>query len=321
MRAVAVTEFGGTPQLMDLPKPSPAAGEVLVRLVAASFNPFDRAVFDGFLRDLPHSFPLVIGFDGAGMVEEIGEQVDRFRPGDAVYGSFAHVPLGRGTLAEYIAIPENTLIDHVPDGISLKEAAAAPGAGMAAVGLLEETRIEARETVLIVGASGGVGGFAVQLASARGARVFATARPDDAHRLRSLGAVETVDYSTGSLVERVQGLAPDGIDVLLDLVSDPPGFLANVALVRDGGRAASLTYAAQADLLEGERIDALNFSLRLHPRAHDILEALGRALSGRPLDVQIEAELSLEQAAAAVGARGTRGARGKTVVSISPEDL
>lgn len=315
MKAVAVTEFGGPPSLMELPRPVPAAGEVLVRLEGASLNPFDRAVYDGFLRHLPHTFPLVIGFDGAGIVERLGGDVERFARGDRVYGSFAHLPLGRGTLAEYISIPADSLIGAAPSRLSLPEAAAAPGAGMTAVGLIAETRVASGETVLIVGASGGVGGFAVQLAAARGARVLATARPDATALVRSLGAWETVDYAQRPLVDRASELAPDGVDVLLDLVSDPEPFASHLALVRDGGRAVSLRYAAGEEALASERVDVANFSLREHPRAAEFLARLTREID-EGLRVTIESELSLERAPGAIAARELRGARGKTIVRI-----
>ncbi len=316
MKAVAVEEFGGTPRLMELSKPAPAPGEVLVRLVAASLNPFDRAVFDGFLRHLPHAFPLVIGFDGAGVVEEVGDGVERFEVGSDVYGSFAQMPLGKGTLAEYIAISDDALIDIAPRRIPLLEAAATPGAGMTAVGLIDDTGVSAGQTVLIVGAGGGVGGFAVQLASIKGAEVLATARSDSTERLRSLGAAETLDYGRGPIAERVREFAPGGVDVLLDLVSDPESFSANVELVRDGGRAVSLRYAAQEEASASGRVDVGNFSLREHPKAKEFLVGLGKAIDNDGLQVTIEAELSLEEAPAAIAKRELRGARGKTVIKI-----
>jgi NADPH2:quinone reductase len=316
MRAVAVTEFGGTPQLMELPKPVPEGDEVLVRLIGASPNPFDRAVYDGFLRHLPHTFPLIVGFDGAGIVEEVGEGVECFEKGSKVYGSFAHLPLGRGTFAEYIAIPSDSLIETAPTRISLLEAAAAPGAGMTAIGLVDETEISPGKTVLIVGASGGVGSFAVQLAAAKGARVLATAGPDVAERLLSLGAADTVDYAQRSVAEQTLEIEPGGVDVLLDLVSDPESFAANVELIRDGGRAVSLKYAANAQDLASDRIDVTNFSLREHPRAREFLQALGKAIDEENLQVIIETELRLHEAPEAIARRELRGARGKTVVKI-----
>jgi NADPH:quinone reductase len=318
VRAIAVTEFGGTPQLMELPKPVPGPGEVLVSLAGAAFNPFDRAISDGFLRHLPHTFPLILGADGAGIVEEVGEGVETFEEGGAVYGIFIHEPLGlgRGTLAEYIAVPTDAVIGPAPSRVSLVEAAAAPTAGMTAIGLVEETGIAAGEKVLIVGASGGVGSFAVQLAAARGARVIATGRPDATERLLSLGATETVDYAQASVAEQLPEIEPDGVDVLLDLVSDPEEFAANLELVRDGGRAMSIRYAAQAESLGSERIDVVNFNLREHSRAPSFLKDLAAAIDAGRLQVVIDAEMPLEKAPAAIASSGLGGARGKTVVAI-----
>src|SRR6202008_496513 len=108
---------------------------------------------------------------------------------------------------------------------------------------MDEARISAGQTVLIVGASGGVGSFAVQLAAARGARVLATARADAAQKVRWLGATETLDYERCSVSDFVSNLAPGGVDVLFDLASDPESFAAHLELVRPGGRAISIRYA------------------------------------------------------------------------------
>jgi NADPH:quinone reductase-like Zn-dependent oxidoreductase len=318
MRAVAVTEFGGTPELMELPDPVAGPGEILVRLAGAALNPFDRAISDGFLRHLPHTFPLILGADGAGVVEQVGEEVETLEVGDAVYGIFIHeaLGLGRGTLAEYVAVPSDAVIGPAPSRVSLVEAAAAPTAGMTAIGLVEETGVAAGQKVLIVGASGGVGSFATQLAAARGARVIATARPDATDRLRSLGAAETVDYGQRSVAEQLSEIEPGGVDVLLDLVSDPEAFATNLELVRDGGRAMSIRYAAQAESLGSDRIGVVNFNLREHPGAPGFLETLAAALDAGRLQVVIDAEVPLEQAPAAIASRSSGGARGKTVVTI-----
>jgi NADPH:quinone reductase-like Zn-dependent oxidoreductase len=318
MRAVAVTEFGGTPQLMDLPKPAPCSGEVLVRLAGAALNPFDRAISDGFLRHLPHTFPLILGADGAGIVEEVGEGVETLTEGDAIYGILIHeqLGLGRGTLAEYIAVPADAVIGPAPSRISLVEAAAAPTAGMTAIGLVEETGIAAGQNVLIVGASGGVGSFAVQLAAARGARVIATARSDAAERLRSLGAAETVDYTRRSVGDQLLEVEAGGVDVLLDLVSAPDAFAANLGLVRDGGRAMSIRYAARPESPMQNRISVVNFNLRQHQGASGFLEDLTAAIDSGGLQVVVDVELALEQAPAVIAARSSGGARGKALVAI-----
>jgi NADPH:quinone reductase-like Zn-dependent oxidoreductase len=315
---VAVTEFGGTPQLMDLPKPAPGPGEVLVRLAGAALNPFDRAISDGFLRHLPHTFPLILGADGAGVVEEVGEGVETLEVGEAVYGIFLHesLGLGRGTLAEYIAVPVDAVIGPAPSHVSLVEAAAAPTVGMTAIGLIEETEIATGQTVLVVGASGGVGTSVVQLAAARGARVIATARPDAGERLRSLGAAETVDYTQYPVAVQLPEIAPGGVDVLLDLVSDPEPFAANLETVRDRGRAVSIRYAAQAESLGSDRIGVANFNLREDPRAPTFLKALTAAIDAGRLQVVVDVEASLEQAPTVIASRGSGGARGKAVVAI-----
>ena len=157
---------------------------------------------------------------------------------------------------------------------------------------------------------------AVQLASIKGADVLATARSDSTERLRSLGAAETLDYGRGPIVEQVREFAPGGVDVLLDLVSDPESFSVNVELVRDGGRAISLRYAAQGEASASGRVDVGNFSLREHPKAQELLAGLGKAIDNDGLQVTIEAELSLEEAPAVIAKRELRGARGKTVIKI-----
>jgi NADPH:quinone reductase-like Zn-dependent oxidoreductase len=313
MRAIAVTEFGAAPQLLDVPKPLPGPEEVLIRLVAASPNPFDRAISDGFLRHMQHVFPLVLGVDGAGIVEGKGEEVRRFAVGEAVYGVFAHEPLGKGTFAEYIAVPEGVLIRKAPSRISLPEAAAAPTAGMSAIGLVEETGIEDGQSVLIVGASGGVGSFAVQLAAKRGARVIATARSDAERSMIELGASATIDYAQGTTAEQVAAMEPDGVDVLLDLVSDPGAFAENGELVRDDGKAVSLRYAATGPLTD--RISVSNFNLREHPEAPRFLKELSDELDAglRPV---LDRELPLEETPTFLPSRISGGARGKAVILL-----
>ena len=316
MRAVAVTEFGAAPRLMELPKPAPAPGEVLVRLVGASLNPFDRAVYEGFLGHLPHDFPLVVGVDGCGTVEARGEGAERFEQGEVVYGVFTHLPLGDGTLAEYVAVPESVLIGPAPSRVSPVEAAAAPTAGMTAIGLTRHAEVGAGQKVLIVGASGGVGTFVVQLAAARGAQVLATARSDAAEGLRALGAAETLDYGQRPVAEQVAESEPGGVDVLLDLISDPEPFAANMGLVRDGGWAVSIRYAAQPEALEPGRIRVANFSLREHPQAPAFLAALTEEIDSGGLKVVIDTEVALDDAPAAIAARQSGGVRGKTAIRI-----
>ncbi|HEX6674848.1 MAG TPA: NADP-dependent oxidoreductase [Actinomycetes bacterium] len=318
MQAVAVMEFGGTPSLLELPRPEPGPHEVLVRLAAAGVNPMDQAVADGqFEGRLPHTFPLVLGFDGAGEVAATGGAVTRFAVGDEVYGQFFHPPLGRsGSYAEYAVVPQrmdNGAIGRAPRGLPPGRAAAAPTAAMTAIGLLDEVGLRAGQTVLIVGASGGVGCFATQLAAAVGARVIATARGDAAEQLRALGAAQTVDYAAAPLDEQVRAAHLGGVDVLLDLVSNggSGAFEANASLVRDGGTAASIVFAASRAALDGRRVRAFDYLLR---DKATLLDRLTADLDAGRLRVPVEAEVPLRDAPALLARRRRGGARGKTVV-------
>lgn len=317
MRAVAVSEFGGTPTLMRLPRPEPAEGELLVRLCAAAVNPFDFTIARGWVAErAPHVFPLVLGVDGAGVVEALGAGVERFAVGQAVYGAFLHPPYGRGTYACYAVVPEHAWIAPAPANIPLPHAAAAPSAGMSALALMHLARIREGETVLIVGAGGGVGSFALQLAAARGARVLATSRPDSSSRLRALGASDCIDYTRGALPEQAAALAPQGVHVLLDLVSDRAGFAANLSALADGGRAISTRYAVCADTPRARSLRLVNLDLNGEHASRAPLAALSALLDSGGLVVDIQAEIELSEMPAAIQRLVGRGARGKTIVRI-----
>ncbi len=315
MRAVAVSEFGEVPQLMDIPKPTPRADEVLIRLTAAGVNPFDNTIAQGLVRSrAPHTFPLVLGVDGAGIVEQTGADVRRLQVGQRVYGMCLHPPYGKGTYAEYIAVPERAWVSRAPQGVSLAYAAAAPSAGVTALALIEVTRLQAGERVLIVGAGGGVGSFAVQLAAGRGAEVIATARPARAERLRELGAGTCIDYTAASIPEQVAEIAPSGIDVLWDLVSTPDAFAANLRLLRDGGRAASTRYAGSAD--RSAAVQVVNLDLTGTHGNLRLLGALTDEIERNGLRIDVVAEIQLQDAAKGFQRCVGRGAYGKTIVSM-----
>ncbi|WNV91453.1 NADP-dependent oxidoreductase [Umezawaea sp. Da 62-37] len=309
MRAIAVHEFGGAPVLVDVPKPVPGPGEVLVRLAAAGVNPFDRKVADGMMRgSMRHVFPLVLGIDGAGVVEEVGEGTTRFAPGDALFGTFFQEPAGVGTYAEYATAPETNPLALLPAGFDLVVAAALPTAGLTAVQLVDA--LEPREgiTLLLVGATGGVGQFVVQLTAAAGARVVATGRPHDVERLLALGAAEVVDHTAGPLTGRVHG-----VDAIIDLVGDGAGFAANLPAVRLGGQALSTTSSADADVLASRGVRGGNFETRGTAEA---LSRLAESVSDGGLIVPVEHRLPLAEAAAELARPRSTGARGKTVVVI-----
>lgn len=313
MRAVAVSAFGEQPQLMDLPQPEPGPGEVLVRLSAAGLNPVDWKLADGMFGDaVPAAFPLVLGSDGAGEVLAIGSGVRRFTIGDAVFGQFQRPEQGGGSYCE-LAVADEDRIAHAARSVTYATSAALPTAGMTAYNLVEETRIAEGRTVLIVGATGGVGTFITQLAAGRGAEVIATARPAKAELMRTLGAAETVDHTAGPIADQVLAHHPGGVDVLIDMASGPAEFAELTRAVRDGGTAVSLIGSADADELTEHNLRGFNFVNRPSPQLLEILA--GHVDAGR-LTVLVGREVSLEEAPEALATSRTGRAQGKTVLAI-----
>ncbi|MFD9702821.1 NADP-dependent oxidoreductase [Lentzea sp. NPDC059081] len=197
MWAIAAADFGAELELVELPEPEPGPGELEVRLLAASVNPFDRKVVDGMFRGSgEHRFPLVPGTDGAG--EVIGS-------GETIFGTFFHHPVGIGTYAEYVTVPATNALAPIPEGLDPAVAAALPTAGMTAVQLVEA--LGDAESVLIVGASGGVGSFAVQVARAAGKRVIPIGRGDSLVEADALIDLVSTDRSSFEANARFAPLA------------------------------------------------------------------------------------------------------------------
>ena len=199
MRALALASFDVPAAVMDVPEPVAGPGEVLVRVSAASVNAYDLGVAGGFMKDyLPYEFPAVIGNDVAGTIEALGEGVDGFSVGDRVFGTMGSKPaIHDGAFAE-LANPQAAAIAIAPDGLSDQDAGSLGVAGTTAMSAVEAVAPGEGAQVLVVGATGGVGTFAIQLAALRDAHVIASVRPGDEDFVTDLGAAETVDY-TGDL--------------------------------------------------------------------------------------------------------------------------
>ncbi|MFG1790326.1 NADP-dependent oxidoreductase [Nocardia sp. NPDC049149] len=311
MRAIVVRKFGATPELIDMPVPEVGPGTVRVQLEAAGVNPFDAKLADGILDGkLPHDFPMILGVDGAGTIASVGPGVNRFAVGDRVVGKFLGSPVGHGSFAEFAVIPENGTLVHIPEGVPTVTAAALPIAGITAQDLVDATGIEPGQTVLIVGATGGVGSFLVQLANIAGAHVIATARGTVADQMTRLGAAETVDYTSGPIREQVAAAHPDGIDVLFDLVSPPEVLAELTGLVRDGGTVYSTILAADEAALQARGLRGGNIESK--GGASELARLLDRVAEGDVV-VPIDATVPLADGPAVIGAPG---ARGKTVLAI-----
>ena len=245
MRALALESFDDAPAVIDVPEPTAGPGEVLVRVHASSVNAFDVGVAAGHMKDyMPYQFPAVIGNDLAGPIEAIGEGVEGFSVGDRIFGTMgAKGTIHDGSFAE-LANPQAAAIAAAPTGLSDADAGALGVAGTTAMSAVEAVDPGEDAHVLIVGATGGVGTFAIQLAALRGAHVIASVRPGDEDFVTGLGAAETVDY-TGDVVATVRNRYPVGIDAVIDAVNrDHDAFAALAGLVRDGGRATSVVGGA-----------------------------------------------------------------------------
>ncbi|MDJ1131799.1 NADP-dependent oxidoreductase [Streptomyces iconiensis] len=312
MRAVAVKELKGRPEVVDVPRPEPGEGEVLVRVEAAGLNPLDWKIADGMLEGaLPYAFPMVMGVDFAGVVEDGGPQARRFRPGDAVYGQVVSEPVGGGTYAEYVVVEEAGSIAGVPASVPTTVAAGAPTAGMTALDIVRAAALREYESLLVIGAAGGVGTFLTQFAAAHDMRVIASTHGHDQRRMAAFGAAVTIDAKEHSMVDAVREEYPDGVDALVDLASPTAAeFAANAALVRDGGVALTTVGVADPDAQYAKGVEGINFQLSA---SAELLDRLGQEIDSGRVVVPIENEVPLDQAPDAVARARAGGSRGKTV--------
>jgi NADPH:quinone reductase len=315
MRAVVVTEYGGRAEVVDLPAPEVQAGQVLIKVLAAGMNPMDRAIAGGAWQSImPASFPMILGADVAGKVEDVGEGSSRFAVGEAVMGQLLMPPLGStGTYAEFVAVSERSTLTRTPSGMSAAVAASAPTAGMTGLSIVDALAPLDGKTVLIVGAAGGVGSFATQFAANAGAHVIANARADNAARMAAYGAAETVDHSAEPLHELIDRAHPDGIDVLVDLANDAGEFASLAGLVRNGGAALTTRYVADIAALAANGVSALNFQV---PASAELLERVPEALVTDSIVPPPITRISLQEAPAVFAGENGSIFDGKTVIVL-----
>lgn len=311
MRAVALAQVPGTLEVTDADTPRPRAGELLVKVAATSVNGFDLSTVAGYLQGMmEHVFPLIPGKDFAGTVEAVGEGVEGYAPGDAVFGVVTKAHLGTGSMAQYVTVPAAIGVAPLPEGVSVRDAGALGLAGTAAFdGLAALGPVDGR-TVLISGATGGVGALAVQLAAARGARVIATAKPgreDDFVGTLTDAEVHRVDY-TQDVPTQVKALAPEGVDAVLHLAGDLPEL---IALARDGGAVASTMAAPEAP--EGRTLRTV--MVMANPTAETLSTLAGHVAAGA-LSVPVTSVYDLEQAAEAFAVFGA-GTVGKIALTVA----
>lgn len=314
MKAFAIDEFGQPGSLHDVPVPEPAEGQVRVRVAAAGLNPFDNAVVRGNLKDrMKHGFPLVPGMDGSGTVDAVGSGVSAWSVGDEVFGSVGKGHLGEGTLAELVSMSVAT-IARKPSTIEHATAAAIPTAGVTALNMADAIALGDGQTVVAVGATGGVGSYLVQLAVRRGARVVVVSQGENADYARRLGAADVVDYTAGDVAEAVRSRYPDGIDAIADMHGDRDALARLAEQVRSGGHVASIVGAVDSESLGDRGIEATNVMGRVTTGSLETLSSM--VVAGEIAAPEIRS-FSLAEAGDGLAAVATHHVRGKIVVTVS----
>ncbi|GLZ15015.1 NADPH:quinone reductase [Actinomadura sp. NBRC 104425] len=315
MRAVTIKEFGGPDVLKveEVARPEPLPTEVLVRVHAAGVNPVDWKTREGQGMAGLQTFPLILGWDVSGVVEEVGFGVTTLAPGDEVYG-MPWFPRAAGGYAEYVTAPARqwarkpATLDHV-------HAAAVPLAALTAWQIVVDTAgVQAGQRVLITAAAGGVGHFAVQFARHRGAHVIATARTARHPWLKELGAEDTIDYTAA----RFEDVVKD-VDVVIDLVGDAHDQTSTRALgvLRPGGLLVAVPGGVSPDLAKAAKERGVRVTPFLVEPDGAALTTIAGLIDAGDVAVEVEETFALDQVREA-HARGETGrTRGKLVLTVT----
>ena len=325
MYAMIIEETGGPEVLKfaEIDTPVPQPGELLIQVAYAGVNPADWKNRQGFLTQFrPYSFPYIIGFDAAGVVAALGEGVTGFAVGDRVFTPTNHGQGGQGSYAEYVLASADR-VAHIPPGLGFAEAAALPVAALTAwQALFDRGGLEAGQTAMIHGGSGGLGSFAVQFARWAGARVAATCSTANVEYLQSLGVERVIDYRREDIATVIQAWAPGGLDYLMDAVgvSTLPNGL---DLVRSGGAFVSIpTLTDDGDIPAAAAAGAARGVNRVFSTMDDIgcsatLRMIGALLVSGDITLPPLREFALKEAAEAHRVIQQGHNRGKMVLKVA----
>jgi NADPH2:quinone reductase len=314
MRAFAVDEFGVTGSIHQIPVPEPSTGEILVTVHAAGVNVMDPLYVAGVLKDyMEHRFPLVPGIDFAGVVERVGPDVERFAAGDDVYGINTKPFVGAGTFAESVVVPVDGAAPK-PETLDYAQAASVPHVGLTALAAVEQADPQPGQTVVVVGATGGVGSFVTQLASVRGATVVALTTASGAAQAREYGAAETIDYEAGDVSATLKARYPAGVDAIISAHGDVDVVAAMAGSLREGGIVVSPAMRADAANAALQPLGITFKSANRLPPAR--LPDLTALIDGGQLRVPPIAEYSLDATPDALKAMAAGHVRGKLVITI-----
>ncbi|WP_078549662.1 NADP-dependent oxidoreductase [Litchfieldia alkalitelluris] len=310
MKAVAIEQYGSRDQLklMELAYPTVKPKDVLIEVHAAAVNPVDIAIREGYLhRRLNSSFPLILGYDVAGVVKEVGEKVTNFSIGDEVY---SYPELTRnGTYADYVSIDES-FVARKPRNISFYEAASIPLVGTAAWrGLVERGNVGHGQRVLILGGSGGVGSFAVQLAKSLGAYVVATTSRSNVDFVKKLGADEVLDYTTDHFSYE------QGFDLVFDTVGRNVFEQAFEIIKADGKLITIATFPTEKDHIKAQK-KGIHLEFFISDPSGEVVKKITTLIENKKVKPITGEIFSIDEIVKAHELSETNHARGKIVISI-----
>jgi NADPH2:quinone reductase len=312
MRAFAVQRFAEAPAIHDLPIPA-ADGAFLIRVKYAGVNPIDYKLLERLTDSSP--YPFVVGIDFAGVVERVPAGERDLHAGDRIFG----MARTHGAYAEYTAAASGAKAEplaRIPDGVSDEQAAALPIPGITALGSLDLLGVATDQRLVVMGATGGVGGYAVQMARARGAHVIATVR-GDADEARRLGADEVYDTNDVDVIDAIRASHPSGVDAVLDLVNSKDAIKRDAEVLKSGGALVSTIYAADVAWFAEHHITAHNIasSTNLLSSRQGLTE-LARMLAAGTITARIRTTVELDGAAQILDRLRSGGLRGKAVIRL-----
>src|SRR5437667_3209065 len=308
MKAVVIHQYGGAEVLKyeDVPQPEPKQDQLRIRVIAAGVNPVDGMIRSGILdKEGRRTFPIILGGDISGVVEKVGSEITRFKPGDPV---FAYVSLDNsGGYAQYALVTEREAAPK-PRSLIYVEAAAVPIVALTAwQALIDTAKLKAGQTVLIHGGSGGVGSFAIQIAKAHGAKVIATASTANQELLKQLGADVAIDYTK----QNFENIAKD-VDVVLDSIGKDT-LARSYGVMKKGGIIVSLV--ARPDPAELAKHGIRGEALSVDPNSDELSE-IGKLIDEKKINVIVSQTFPLSEARKAQEQVATGHTRGKIVLKV-----
>ncbi|TFB13766.1 NADP-dependent oxidoreductase [Filobacillus milosensis] len=310
MKAIVIDQYGGQDVLTEkeVEKPTPDKGQVIVKLHATSINPIDWKLREGYLKEMvPFDFPIILGWDAAGVIDEVGENVKDYKVGDKV---FARPELtNRGTYAEFTAV-DSHLLAKIPENISFEEAASVPLTALTAWQcMFEHGSVKEGHKVLIHAGSGGVGSFAIQLAKNAGAYVATTCSTKNVDLVKSLGADEVIDYTKQNFEEEISNY-----DFVLDTLG---GEIQEKSyqVLKSGGELASVAAPPEEEKAKEHAVNA--FFVWLEPKGEQ-LQQIAKQMEVGKLKVIIGHRFPLSEQGIreAHALSETHHAKGKIVINI-----